>query len=322
MIRELRDNTMQNTTNQEIKDIQAKQQASINKALLSADAITANNFDIEDLKTVKQASQTKDANAFKEREGSIKNFLKNQTKKEGESKRGIEQLRFEHNIKDDSVNNLEAIKERVSENKYIDLINEDIPDFMKDVVGKITRNNEIIKKFSGRDDKTLTNNVKSAYADSSKEVQGWYKKHKGDIGVKSPTDSSGIYNGQCVSLVKNFAKEEYGIDIGSMGGNGGPQATWNLFGNNKGYAGGFSTKEWSQVDRKSKGRYMPGDIVIQPASAVGGTYGHIVVVVSAEDDNGNFKVMESNWGGKATKSPVQYGRTVNRNKTLGAFRKK
>jgi len=314
---------MQNTVDKEIKDIQAKQQASINKALLSADAVTASKFNIEDLKTVEKVSSatSKDSDVFKDREGSVMNFLHNQTKT-NEPIRQIEKLKFKHDIKDEAVNNLESIREKIAENKYIEILNSKTPDYLKDITAKITKYDDIVKKFSGRDDKTLTNNVKSAYTDSSKEVQDWYKKHKDDIGVKSPTDSSGIYNGQCVSLAKNFAKEEYGIDIGSMGGNGGPQATWNLFGSNKGYAGGFSTKEWNQVDRKSKERYMPGDIVIQPTSAVGGTYGHIVVVVSAEDDNGNFKVMESNWGGKATKSPVQYGRTVNRNKTLGAFRKK
>lgn len=154
----------------------------------------------------------------------------------------------------------------------------------------------------------------------SQNVNSWYSKNKGVIGVKSPTDKSGDLDGQCVSLVKNFAKNEYGINVGAMGGNGGPQATWDLYGK----GGGFSPTDWAKITKDDTNtKYMPGDIVLQPTSAVGGTYGHIAVVTTPEDANGNFQIMESNYNVKNAKnSPIQYGRTVSRKKTLGIFRKK
>lgn len=151
------------------------------------------------------------------------------------------------------------------------------------------------------------------------KVDGFYAKYKDTIGISNPKDTGTTLNGECVSLAVRFARESLGKEIGGFPWPGGPQQGWDSWGK-KGST--FDPKSWDRVE-KGKGQYEVGDLVIQGAATTGRKWGHIAVVTSPPDKDGNFKIMESNWNVKhAYQSPVQLGRTVNIKDTLGTFRAK
>lgn len=185
------------------------------------------------------------------------------------------------------------------------------PSYLKDYT-----NSDSFNQY-GDDTELTSEGISNIY---SGKVSEFWNKNKNTKGIENP-DFPGELNGQCVSLVVNFIKNGLGKKVGTTGQNEyGTYGASGLF-TNFGKAGlGFNPKEFDRFE-KGKTKYQIGDVVVWPASK-SNPYGHVAVVTSNQDAKGNFKVMESNIVGPTASSPVQNGRVINVDSTLGVIRTK
>ena len=95
------------------------------------------------------------------------------------------------------------------------------------------------------------------------------------------------YVGECLSLVKQYIKEVYGIEPPPSGVNS-AWGYWTNFPNPLGQV-------FEKVPNTPNGVPKKGDIIIWN-SAVGGGYGHIAIFI--EGNASSFKSFDQNWGGR------------------------
>jgi CHAP domain len=135
-------------------------------------------------------------------------------------------------------------------------------------------------------------------------VDQFYNDNKG----KSLTNPEGTFANQCVSSSRKFVNDVLKIPL---------KAGWNAW---DGYANygknAFGTDKWDKVqDFKS---LQPGDLFfVAPNKNGAGGVGHVGIVKSAPDKDGNITVVDSNWEGQPLRE-----RKTSINKINGVLRAK
>lgn len=153
-------------------------------------------------------------------------------------------------------------------------------------------------------------------------VNGFYNEYQGQR-IQPPSGSEQEKKdlaGNSISLVKTFFKEQYGADVGAMGISYNPDGTeFSRGGAINGFllhdegGGGFDQNIFSKVGNTN---LSIGDAAFFTPEQMGNEYGHVGIVASIPDSDGNFTIMESNWEGQGTRMD----RVVNIKDVAGGLR--
>ncbi len=142
------------------------------------------------------------------------------------------------------------------------------------------------------------------------ELANWWKQNSGKgVGYRYIDKDGKDWGYQCVALAQDWAAKGLHRPTGPFDG-GTAIGAWNASISPSG-SQAFPNDQWERVS-SGKGNYKPGDLVFFPAAESNGWAGHVAVVASVPDKDGNFTVYHQNYptGSLAATKPFNVSDTL------------